>query len=67
MLKFVAYFESHFAQALSQWAKSPKSSLKECVFIVKNTLSQTAFPGILLTGMLFYKRGVYDFELTNAL
>jgi len=43
------------------------SALKIQYHIVKNTLSQTAFPGILLTGMLFYKRGVYDFELTNAL
>jgi len=32
----------------SQWAKSPKKSLKECDFL--NTLLQTAFSAILPTG-----------------
>jgi len=43
-----------------QWAKSPKKSLKECVFVnsslklhchfVKNTLIQTAFSAIFIMG-----------------
>jgi len=36
----------------TQWAKSPKNSLKECVFfhIVKNTLLHNAFSTIFPTG-----------------
>jgi len=48
----------------SQWAKSPKNSLKEeyifvnsalkiqCHHVVKNTLLQTAFSAILPTGVI---------------
>jgi len=34
----------------AQWPKSPKNSLKECVFCVKNTLIQTAFSANLPPG-----------------
>jgi len=58
--KHLYFIFSFLFNNFSQWAKSPKDSLKECVFvnslqchIVKNTLLQTAFSEILPTGLYY--------------